>query len=140
MSPAEGPKEGKNFAFCSGAGDVPASMILPLIKESGEFSSTAIDLECFHDKKAMPKHHPAIPMKMHTWKGFKKLYTANSTLKRNGEIKKGPDHEIFYSNFYKMTFKNDGTLQPPQPHAPEKRFQPNKHRIRTNCCAKWHQL
>ena len=142
MSPAEGPIAGTNYAHCRGAGKIPASMIVPVLNTRGVFVSTAIDLECFHDRNARPKHHPAMPLSMqaHTWKGFKKLYTDHSTLTARGAIKKGPDHDTFYCKYYESTFIEDGTLQPPQPHAPEERFQPNKHRIRTNCCAKWHQL
>ena len=148
MSPAEGPiaegYSGKNFAHCRAANKVPECMIVPVINARGNFVSTAIELKCFHDRNARPKNHPAMPasMKAHTWRDFKELYKKDpaTVLKHDGTIKKGPDHETFYCAYYESTFTADGTLQPPQPHAPEKRFQPNKHRIRTNCCAKWHQL
>lgn len=148
MSPAETPigdeDIGKNFAYCRAANKVAEYMIVPVINARGNFVSTAIELKCFHDRNARPKNHPAMPasMKAHTWGDFKQLYQTDPTaeLYANGTVKKGPDHETFYCAYYESTFTADGTLQPPQPHAPEKRFQPNKHRIRTNCCAKWHQL
>ena len=143
MSPEESNvDEQANYAFCRGMTGplVPACMIVPVVNTSGEFASTAISLECFTDKWANPKNHTDMPkcMQAHTWALFKQRYkTASKTVKGQVTI---PDHEAFYPAFYRKTFNADGTLLPPQPHAPEKRFQPNKHRIRTNCCAKWHQL
>ena len=124
MSPAEGPIAGTNFAHCRASDKIPASLIVPVLNTRGVFVSTAIDLEVFHDKNARPKNHPAMPLSMraHTWKEFKELYKTNpaTELKRDGSIKKGPDHEKFYCEYYESTFTADGTLQPPQPHAPEK--------------------